>query len=543
MSAQNTPSGSTDMAEESLVQLRIERGARVIGAGSASGAREQLGTVEQIVVDRATGALRAVIVRSAEDNAEFELPRKFITSASGDEVHLDIGRADLRAHPEIAAPYDPNQYTAVETGEAVPTAQAEQTALHNEEPVITSVEANAVEIVSPPSALNDSESELDTVTLPYPAVSTAQTQPVSQSSAPSTATPQTLLERETLKPAPQATPTIKTSSLSSVEGDLIGGKPSTGGSGMASSVPSSTPSSSAGLDNDAPVTDGSVVTMSDSNLSRPIEQQNVVSTTPVPLTSPQAATTPMPSSSASWSPTSTPNSVAWSPVTGTTGDAAWWNTPWAKGLAAAGLSVGVTAGAIIALRQRRASLPTDQLFDVARRASKATSRGASKAQQSLGETFSDSLSGLSEQAAQLKALTQKASERTVRQSAKTQESVGKVLQRLAEQTRVGTKAARDTVQDSLTSSTTDAIKDTAKDTAKVTARKATKASAAAAVTAKAAGKGAKRGVKRTARRARWFRNGMLVGAVLAVFFAPEPGALLREQIATRVEQLRARLAS
>jgi hypothetical protein len=79
-----------------------------------------------------------------------------------------------------------------------------------------------------------------------------------------------------------------------------------------------------------------------------------------------------------------------------------------------------------------------------------------------------------------------------------------------------------------------------------TLRAATGQTQAATVTAAAgartAGKQAKRTAMRVARRGRWFRRGLLIGAALSILFAPERGAELREQIASTIESWRSRSA-
>ncbi|HEV2459941.1 MAG TPA: PRC-barrel domain-containing protein, partial [Ktedonobacterales bacterium] len=138
MALQETP-GSPDMG---VVQFRIERGAAAMGSDG------QLGTVEQIVVDRGSGELRALVVQRS-DGQEFELPATHIKRTTGDHVYLDVGAADLANNPEIAAPYDPEQYVPVYEGQMAPTGQAARAARDAERPVVTNVEEDAAQVIAP----------------------------------------------------------------------------------------------------------------------------------------------------------------------------------------------------------------------------------------------------------------------------------------------------------------------------------------------------------------------------------------------------------
>jgi|GEM_PF-2291588 ElaB/YqjD/DUF883 family membrane-anchored ribosome-binding protein len=54
-------------------------------------------------------------------------------------------------------------------------------------------------------------------------------------------------------------------------------------------------------------------------------------------------------------------------------------------------------------------------------------------------------------------------------------------------------------------------------------------------------KRARRAARRTTRRVRWFRNGLIAGAILAILFAPMPGEQLRARIKQTSERLRRKL--
>ena len=131
-----------DLANYGIQQFRIERGAQVLGPDGA------LGAVEQIVVDRDTGTVQSLVVRN-EAGKIFELPADRIERASGDEVHLSIGRADLASQPELARPYTPEQYVPVDQGAIVPPSQVAW--MEPDAPVLTDMEPDAVEIAAPTS--------------------------------------------------------------------------------------------------------------------------------------------------------------------------------------------------------------------------------------------------------------------------------------------------------------------------------------------------------------------------------------------------------
>lgn len=125
-----------------LVQFRIERGAQ------AEATDGPIGSVEQIVVDRDTGELRALVVRAADGSSEFELPASSIQRATGDHVYLDVSRQELARNPSLAQPYDPTQYVPVYEG---PIAQpaATRIAHDTDRPVVTNVETDAAQVVAP----------------------------------------------------------------------------------------------------------------------------------------------------------------------------------------------------------------------------------------------------------------------------------------------------------------------------------------------------------------------------------------------------------
>lgn len=131
-----------DLAEEGLQQFRIERGAQVLGTDG------MLGTVHQVVMDQQSGTLQSLVVRG-EAGMDYELPSALIETATGDEVRLNIGRADLANHPNLAQPYAPENYTPVESGQVMPPSAATDRA--QETPVLTNIEEDAVDVMAPAS--------------------------------------------------------------------------------------------------------------------------------------------------------------------------------------------------------------------------------------------------------------------------------------------------------------------------------------------------------------------------------------------------------
>ena len=233
MALHNTP----DSSEANVVQYRIERGAEAVGADGP------LGTVEQIVVDRDTGELRALIIRSSDGGSEFELPAEHVQRATGDHVYLDVGRADIAREPELATPYDPSQYVPVYQGETTSPGEASRTAMDTEHPVVTEVEANAAEIVAPqttpePVTSPTAAEPYATTTPTDTATGTATTWTPRDTMPPTATTDGAALTDEATTPM-QATPLISESLTPGTTGALVGGKASTSGMGEKSAVPRS----------------------------------------------------------------------------------------------------------------------------------------------------------------------------------------------------------------------------------------------------------------------------------------------------------------
>lgn len=253
MALSDTP-GETDPQNMSVVQHHIERGDTAKGADGRA-----IGTVVQMVMDRASGQPSALVIHSDDSNSEFELPWSHIADTSGGQVRLDVAGKDIAS---VSRPYNPDQYVPVDTGQTVSLAQAGKTAQDEGHPVVMTIQHDAVDLVEP-------QSPTDEATMPYvslppsnlkrtaPLIPEAlpQTQPLAgrrQASMAEERELKTEAERETMKPAPNAPP-LETSPLPSTEGELVGGKPSTSGSGADSTVPTpGTERSDEGLDSAEP---------------------------------------------------------------------------------------------------------------------------------------------------------------------------------------------------------------------------------------------------------------------------------------------------
>lgn len=126
-----------------LEQLQIHRGAQVEATDGL------VGTVEQIVVDRNTGELRAFVIRSADGRSEFELPATYMHRSTGDHVYLDLSKEQIANNPDLARPYDPNQYMPVYEGQMEQAPAATEIAHETGRPIVTDVETNSAQVVAP----------------------------------------------------------------------------------------------------------------------------------------------------------------------------------------------------------------------------------------------------------------------------------------------------------------------------------------------------------------------------------------------------------
>lgn len=128
-----------------LVQFQIQRGAQ------AEATDGLVGTVEQIVVDRNTGELRALVIRSADGRSEFELPAQFVRRSTGDHVYLGLSTEQIASNPRLTQPYDPNQYIPVYEGQMEPASGASEIAHETGHPIVTDVETDSAQVVAPVS--------------------------------------------------------------------------------------------------------------------------------------------------------------------------------------------------------------------------------------------------------------------------------------------------------------------------------------------------------------------------------------------------------
>lgn len=374
-------SGATEPQNMPVVQHHIERGDTAKGSDGAL-----IGTVVQMVIDRDSGQPSAIVIRSSESNVELELPWSHIVDTADNQVRIDVRGSDIAS---VAHPYNPEQYVPVDTGEAVPPGQAGKIAQDEGRPVVTSVQADAVELVEP-QALTDEEtkpyatlpaSRLER-TAPLMPEPISPTQPLGgrrQGERAEEREVKTETERETMKPAPNA-PLVEPSPLPSTEGELVGGKPSTSGTGAASTVPTpGTERSGEGLDSPAENLAGLAATTS--SAGRPEDSMNTyperdMTSTSAPLSAGKPAqATPVSQFggkvqqvSAKVQQTARQAAAAAQQTGRQAAQTAQqrtqqarqtiterWNSPLMIGAAAAGLVVGAVIGVIVVRRQRRAS--------------------------------------------------------------------------------------------------------------------------------------------------------------------------------------------
>jgi hypothetical protein len=140
-----------EFEEHGIQAFRIERGAEVLGTDGT------LGTVEQIVVDGESGELQSLVVRG-EAGMFMEMPATRIDSATGEQVYLSLSRADLAAHPELARPFKPEMYIPVDEGAVVPPGEVVNR--DPEAPILTDMEEDAIEIAAPASDETAADAEM-----------------------------------------------------------------------------------------------------------------------------------------------------------------------------------------------------------------------------------------------------------------------------------------------------------------------------------------------------------------------------------------------
>ena len=472
-------------AGQPLAATHLERGMAAVGPDGP------FGTIEQIVVERGTGALRSLIIRGTDSGAEFELPAQHVDKArtTGQQVFFDIGRADLARQPGLASSYDPDQYVPVYQGEIAPREQATRVALEQSQPVVTEVEQNAAEVILPeaPDAATTRPLRRTDERAATPRTQPAADQPRVTLRRDTTAAPEdrgyedrsrdVRAVGETtdvlpVNPSPQAIQAQEVADQLIKPGELPGG--------------SRTPDREAYENPQKPLAD------------RIDSTGQTTWSTPADIPEPQAARTgaaivgeQLPIGATLGEPTQTvpPRALRGlglehEPVAG--GWLGRLTTPLTLGLAGLGLGGGALIGVLAAIRQRRTS--------------------ASYKAKSLASNLADAASGAAEQARSLIGQSSDSTSSTVDDA---KQAATKAAARL-------TKKAQPT------------LRDTTRQAQKSTTR---------------TGRAVRKGMKRTARRARWFRNGLVIGAVSAVLFAPESGAAVREQLARRVDEWRSRAAS
>lgn len=167
-----TPQGQTGHTRE----IRISRGATVMGTDGP------LGNVHQIIMDQHTGELQALVIATG-DTRQLELPASHVVRSDGATVYLDIGRADLSAHPELAKIYNPDQYIPVRENPILPPSEAGREAQFKERPVVTNIERDAVGVVVPEPSTRK-EDMIASMTTPEPEHYIPETPPPSVETPP-----------------------------------------------------------------------------------------------------------------------------------------------------------------------------------------------------------------------------------------------------------------------------------------------------------------------------------------------------------------------
>lgn len=491
MAVQNTQNASGD-GDTGVVQFRIERGAEAMASDG------RIGIVEQIVVDRTNGQLLALVIRGEETNTEFEMPASHVLRATGNHVYLDISRTELMSHPEMTTPYDPEQYVPVYQGDAMPPGVASRVAAEHEKPVITDVEENAARLVAPDSGpirrvderAAASLASSTTWTPGEEAVSEADTVPTVKLSRAGEAgqTPTDwdeavgAEERPVPEPQPSATP--------ETTGPLMGGKPSTGGMGTASSVPRET--------------DPALDTVpTSSNLPPYTTEHEAEAQPPTPNLAPESDEAPTKgTTNASTSPQSLPLTQAAVAPEATTSIPLEGPEPEALLPAPPPLRMTAPARQLANLRDH---LP-DLLLNMAR-APELWILGGSLGAGIIGGIVMRRRGVASSTAT------------TARQA---KGAAGSMLDqaqnRLHEaQSRTGSKTSN------ITDKTGDRLNQAKRNTDRTRQQ-------------------AKKAARRSARRGRWFRRGLLLGGASAVLFAPRRGEETRTQLRSTWERLRSRSA-
>ncbi|HZC77884.1 MAG TPA: hypothetical protein VE258_09065, partial [Ktedonobacterales bacterium] len=171
-----------------------------------------------------------------------ELPEEHVSQNEGDTVRLSVGADELAANPKLARPYNPREFQPVPPGEPAGHDRASRVALQTGQPVVASVGDNAADVVAPESPdapPSGNGSVAANVAGPQPPCYDDSSPQKMTGGAPDvTAGGPALSDPQEAAPAHEGTPPPQTpSATASTTGELIGGKPSTGGMGSASVAP------------------------------------------------------------------------------------------------------------------------------------------------------------------------------------------------------------------------------------------------------------------------------------------------------------------
>lgn len=589
MALQNTP-GSGD---SHVVPLRIERGA------VAEASDGPVGTIEQIVMDRTSGQMSTLVIRSRDDGTEFELPARYIEVAesTGNHVMLNVTRRELADNPEMVKPYNPEQYSPVYQGEAMPESAANRVALESERPVVTDIEENAAEMVvsdtEPATGAQTSATRTDTDAAVEAAGSAAAATPGWWTPQPATARDASVTADDTTPtvklnttqpstgeaiageprtaPAPEASPTPATT------GALMGGKPSTSGMGEKSYVPTSP---APALDtvptspNLPPYTSErpertDATSRDDEAAAVAPETPNLAPATDVPQTGTApgiepANVTPLESSAQPATqadvneqsasevgvpPADEPPVLASSAITSPIVE-----PPLGTGLTSPAPVTPPTGATTPAppqvLDQLKDRIPA-MLASLGRSQTLLLVVGGLSAGLASGIVLRRQTSASNETRRAMERARSNASvaaDRARGQAGATASQARDTAAQFAHSARGALRRAGDRAQakaldvQAQLPGTSDRLAERTQDTAARVGKQAKATAAETGKQEKEAGKHAKKGAKRAARRFRWFRRGLVAGAALSVLYAPQPGDELRSRIVNTIDEWRSRIA-
>lgn len=166
---------SSPAAPGKTAVIRITRGATAMATDGA------LGTVHQIIMDQRTGELQALVIATS-DQRRLEIPATHVVRATGDMVHLDVSRSQLHEHPELATPYNPDQYVPVRENPFLAPSEASRGAHYSERPVVTNIEHDAVGVVVPQGSTRKADM-IASITKPETETYIPQSRPQSDTTA------------------------------------------------------------------------------------------------------------------------------------------------------------------------------------------------------------------------------------------------------------------------------------------------------------------------------------------------------------------------